>query len=170
MFTSNGLSKHWNELVKNGEIVTNKSKSDSNANLKDGQVPVGKGECLHGGVLASNICDKGENIEQSGSSWDDEGQCFKESTDIIDSWTWGEQPTISGLKEAVHSLMIEQHELINEASRTTLSSIRLQQRLLVLERYYNAYVACSTLQSLFDLESGKKESELDTLRNEKNVR
>ena len=100
--------------------------------------------------IESNVCESsgGTTCDCSGQklehgTWEDEGKNYRCSEEIIDSWTWGEQPRISELSEAVHSLMVEQLELVNEALKSTPSSIRLHQRLLVLERYYIAYVSSS---------------------------
>ena len=57
---------------------------------------------------------------------------------IIDSWTWGQQPTTEHLREALQALILEQQELACQAAGTTLSAMRLKQRLAVLSRYFIA--------------------------------
>lgn len=175
------MSKFWNELVKDGEIAS------SALNPKCGEIAAqkgdsGKAECVGCG-LVSSLCDgdclwnngsscttQKEKEQPSGNLWDDEGRNYQPSDDIIDSWTWGEQLTISGLSEAVRSLMVEQKELTAEAASTTSSSIRLQQRLIVLQRYYNAYVPRSNLGPLLGFGNGEKEMKMNTGQNEKNSR
>ena len=56
----------------------------------------------------------------------------------MDSWTWGDQPTADQLREALQGLIFEQRELASQAAGTTLSAMRLQQRLAVLGRYFIA--------------------------------
>ena len=121
----------------------------------------------------SNVCERncgtnctcsGERLEQN--TWEDEGRNSRSSDEIIDSWTWGEQPTITELTEAVHSLMGEQLELISEASKSTPSSTRLHQRLLILERYYIAYISSSRI--FFGFDAANKDGEKNTDRKEKN--
>ena len=58
---------------------------------------------------------------------------------IMDSWTWGQQPTADQLREALQALILEQQELASQAAGTTLSAMRLQQRLAVLGRYFIAH-------------------------------
>ena len=49
-----------------------------------------------------------------------------------------EHADIPHLKECLHLLLKEQNQLLREAALSTLSSIRLRQRLVVLERYFIA--------------------------------
>lgn len=97
----------------------------------------------------SNVCEATDGTscacpgQKLQNTCEEEGKSYRDSEEIIDSWTWGEQPSITELEEAVHSLIAEQLELVNEASKSTPSSVRLHQRLLVLERYYIAYTSSS---------------------------
>jgi E3 ubiquitin-protein ligase HERC2 len=164
-FTANGLSKFWNELVKDGEAA-NTSNGWHSVNAGNEKEDVVKNESNE--KTKSNICEasNGTSCSCSGqklhNTWEDEGKIHRDSDEIIDLWTWGEQPTISELTEAVNSLIAEQFELISEASKSTPSSIRLHQRLLVLERYYVAYISGS--DALFALgsahEDNKKNSDV----------
>ena len=160
------MSKFWNELVKDGEIVNDRE------NVKSGQVSLQKGDGANKENLPSALGSSGgdEKAGQLGSTWEDEGRSYQPSSEVINSWTWGEQPTIEGLSEAVRSLMVEQRELTTEATRTTASSIRLHQRLIVLERYYNAYVSCSSVKPLFGFGTDEKEIQRNIGRNAKNVK
>jgi len=56
----------------------------------------------------------------------------------MDLWTWGDQPTPEQLREVLQGLVFEQRELASQAAGTTLSAMRLQQRLAVLGRYFVA--------------------------------
>lgn len=56
----------------------------------------------------------------------------------MDSWTWGDQPSPDKLREVLQGLIFEQQELASQAAGTTLSAMRLQQRLAVLGRYFIA--------------------------------
>lgn len=120
------------------------------------------------GLTKTNVCEVGGSISCACSGHntvEEEGRNCRDSDEIIDSWTWGEQPTISGLNEAVHSLMVEQLELISEASKSTPSSVRLHQRLLVLERYYIACISGSSSCSF-----AQKDDTKNAQKNEKNSR
>lgn len=57
---------------------------------------------------------------------------------LMDSWTWGDQPSTEQLREVLQGLVFEQRELASQAAGTTLSAMRLQQRLAVLGRYFIA--------------------------------
>ena len=56
-------------------------------------------------------------------------------------------PDASQLKACLHSLLHEQQQLLRDASLSTLSSIRLRQRLVVLERYFIALLRHSPEQN-----------------------
>ena len=56
----------------------------------------------------------------------------------MDLWTWGEQPNPEQLRKVLQGLIFEQRELASQAAGTTLSAMRLQQRLAVLGRYFIA--------------------------------
>ena len=57
---------------------------------------------------------------------------------IIGSWTWGEQPTKEQLRECLDTIVREQSVLVAGAAGTTLSSMRLRQRLTITQRYLTA--------------------------------
>ena len=57
---------------------------------------------------------------------------------LMDLWTWGDQPSPDQLQEVLQGLIFEQRELASQAAGTTLSAMRLQQRLAVLGRYFIA--------------------------------
>ncbi|XP_070553640.1 E3 ubiquitin-protein ligase HERC2-like isoform X2 [Ptychodera flava] len=150
-FTKDGLSRLWNELVKDGEIAT--GNSDSVINCVG--VPARKGETGHYycgmRVLSCSCCD-GHCGPDNGCNCPPCQKLDKEEKDrkeedesrppsalsLIESWTWGKQPDVSQLQGCLHSLVYEQQQLASEAATTTLSSTRLQQRLTVLERYFIA--------------------------------
>uniref|UniRef100_A0A8C3FTH4 E3 ubiquitin-protein ligase HERC2 n=1 Tax=Chrysemys picta bellii TaxID=8478 RepID=A0A8C3FTH4_CHRPI len=57
---------------------------------------------------------------------------------IVESWVWGKQPDVNELKECLYVLVKEQQVLATQTATTTLSALRLKQRLVVLERYFIA--------------------------------
>lgn len=60
------------------------------------------------------------------------------SQSLLDSWVWAPQPSAEQLSSFVTSVNYEQRKLSAEAANTCLSSIRLQQRLMILKRYFIA--------------------------------
>ena len=60
------------------------------------------------------------------------------STEVMDLWTWGNQPTPEQLKDCLQILCQEQKRLCGDAAGTTLYSYRFRQRATVLKRYYIA--------------------------------
>merc|ERR1740128_1126803 len=60
------------------------------------------------------------------------------SNDIIQAWTWGDAPNRQGLQDCLNSLVREQWELCESAAGSTLSSLRLSQRLVLTQRYLTA--------------------------------
>ena len=150
--------------MKDGEVANHNGLNSLNTGSEKEDAI--KDECNE--KTKSNVCEarNGTSCACAGqkfhNTWEDEGKAYRDSDEIIDSWTWGEQPTISELTEAVHSLIAEQLELISEASKSTPSSIRLHQRLLVLERYYIAYISASN-----GFGPAHKDDEKNTVRKEK---
>ena len=57
---------------------------------------------------------------------------------LVSSWTWSEQPSWAQLDECLEAVVAEQSCLVREAATTTLSSVRLRQRLTVLQRHLTA--------------------------------
>ena len=57
---------------------------------------------------------------------------------MISSWTWSEQPPRTALASVLAAIVKEQGELVGSAAGTTLSSMRLRQRLTVTQRYLTA--------------------------------
>ncbi|XP_041055229.1 E3 ubiquitin-protein ligase HERC2 isoform X4 [Carcharodon carcharias] len=129
-FTRDGLCGLWNEMVKDGEIVY--AGPEAMQNLND------------------SLTSKEDNNEcQTGSKKDEQNDKEKKDEEetptstyraksIIESWVWGRQPDVSELKECLHVLVKEQQTIAAQAATTTLSGIRLKQRLAVLERYFIA--------------------------------
>ena len=56
----------------------------------------------------------------------------------ISSWTWAEQPSHQALAGVLGAIVREQGELVGGAAGTTLSSMRLRQRLTITQRYLTA--------------------------------
>ncbi|XP_077983839.1 E3 ubiquitin-protein ligase HERC2-like [Glandiceps talaboti] len=150
-FSKDGLSRLWNELVKDGEITA--GNTDSVINCVG--VPARKGETGHYycgmKVLSCSCCDghcgpdNGCNCppcqkldKEEKERKEEEERRPPSALSLIESWTWGKQPDVNQLQDCLHSLVYEQQQLATDAATTTLSSTRLQQRLTVLERYFVA--------------------------------
>ncbi|XP_052796353.1 E3 ubiquitin-protein ligase HERC2-like isoform X2 [Mya arenaria] len=150
-FDNEGLSQLWNELVRDGEIV-----SGSNSGLiNSAGVLAKKGgtgkyycgmkllscSCCDGHCGPNNGCNCGpcaalDREEEAGKA--ESTQTPPPSAPMIDSWTWGQEPDVEKLDVCLRSLLHESQQLCTEASCTSLSTTRLQQRLAVLERYFSA--------------------------------
>ncbi|KAK3100706.1 hypothetical protein FSP39_024049, partial [Pinctada imbricata] len=150
-FKRDGLSRLWNELVKDGEIaVSNNDGLINSAGALARKGETGKYYCGMR-VLSCGCCD-GHCGPNNGCNCppcqkldkEEEDQRKEESTrpkpsqPLIDSWTWGKQPDTSQLKECMKSLLYEHQKLCTEAACSSLSVTRLQQRLAVLERFFVA--------------------------------
>ena len=145
-----GLKRLWNELVKDGEIPLKPSHVKINC---DGG-PAQKGEtgrfycgrhilkctCCDGhcGPDGCN-CDPCQKLDQEDREQKEEDERAPPAAGpLMDSWTWGDQPSTEQLREVLQGLIFEQRELASKAAGTTLSAMRLQQRLAVLGRYFVA--------------------------------
>lgn len=149
-FTHEGLKRLWNEVVKDGEIPS----KPANVRINSDGVPSQKGETgkfyCGRSILKCTCCDghcgpEGCNCG-SCQKLDTEDREQKEEDErappaagpLMDLWTWGEQPNPEQLREVLQGLIFEQRELASQAAGTTLSAMRLQQRLAVLGRYFIA--------------------------------
>lgn len=141
------MNKFWNELVKDGELVskncgTVSGKRKEELQRTDDKVKATFKVSTTTGQTSCNCPDQKLDHDMG----EEEAKNIQRNSDeIIDSWIWGEQPSIYGLTEAIHSLMAEQLELTYKASKSAPSSLRLHQRLLILERYYIAYTSVSNI-------------------------
>uniref|UniRef100_A0A8C0GP25 E3 ubiquitin-protein ligase HERC2 n=1 Tax=Chelonoidis abingdonii TaxID=106734 RepID=A0A8C0GP25_CHEAB len=128
-FTRDGLCGLWNEMVKDGEIVYTGTEL-----AQSGELPLRKDD--------STECQTGsKKEEQNDKEKKDEEEtplptCRAKS--IVESWVWGKQPDVNELKECLYVLVKEQQVLATQTATTTLSALRLKQRLVVLERYFIA--------------------------------
>ncbi|XP_064637694.1 E3 ubiquitin-protein ligase HERC2-like isoform X2 [Lineus longissimus] len=151
IFSREGLSHLWNELVKDGEISANVNDGIINAAgvlAKKGET--GKYYCAMrvincaccNGVCGPNNgcnCNHCQRLDREAQEQQrSEDNMPLSSSKLMESWTWGQQPSMSKLKECLHSLIHEQQQLSSDAATTTLSNVRLEQRLIVLERYFSA--------------------------------
>uniref|UniRef100_A0AAY4E4J6 E3 ubiquitin-protein ligase HERC2 n=1 Tax=Denticeps clupeoides TaxID=299321 RepID=A0AAY4E4J6_9TELE len=119
-FSPEGLSEMWNEMVKDEEIVFDREESAHPGNNCDSTDYLGgqkKDE--------SNDKDKKEEEETSSSV----------HHSIIKMWDWGEQPEETELKECLKALVDDQQKMSALTAKSTLSAVRLSQRLVILERY-----------------------------------
>lgn len=66
---------------------------------------------------------------------------------LIDSWLWGNQPSSNELTCCIELLIEEQRNLCHEVANSTLSAIRLRQRLVVARRYFTALSRHKTQES-----------------------
>lgn len=150
-FTPDGLKRLCNELVKDGEKPTN----PNDIKLNNAGVPAHKGEsgryycgrnvltcsCCDGICGPTNRCNctSCQKLDQDDREQkDEEEQQPTSACAMMDSWTWGEPPSVDQLREALQVLIFEQHKLAGQAAGTTLSAMRLKQRLAVLGRYFIA--------------------------------
>ncbi|KAG3262427.1 HECT and RLD domain containing E3 ubiquitin protein ligase 2, transcript variant X1 [Ictidomys tridecemlineatus] len=128
-FSRDGLCGLWNEMVKDGEIVYTGTELTQN-----GELPPRKddGVDIQSGTKKEDLNDKEKK---------DEEECpvpaFRAKS-ILESWVWGKQPDVNELKECLSVLVKEQQALAIQSATTTLSALRLKQRLVILERYFIA--------------------------------
>ncbi|KAL8607282.1 hypothetical protein ACOMHN_047613 [Nucella lapillus] len=147
-----GVSELWNELVKDGEVApatTEALYNSAGALAKKGStgnyycgMKVLSCQCCDGscGPNTGCNCPPCQQLDQEeavlvgpGEEWEP-----KSSQPLVDSWTWGPQPDASQLREVLQCVLWEHQGLCIQASSSTLSATRLQQRLAVLERYFVA--------------------------------
>lgn len=150
-FSHDGLKRLWNELVKDGEIPS--KPSDVKINCEG--VPSQKGEtgkfycgrhilkcsCCDGNCGPNNgcNCESCQKLDQEDREQKEEDERAPPAAGpLMDVWTWGDQPNPEQLREVLQGLIFEQRELASQAAGTTLSVMRLQQRLAVLGRYFVA--------------------------------
>ncbi|XP_077153037.1 E3 ubiquitin-protein ligase HERC2 isoform X1 [Ranitomeya variabilis] len=128
-FTRDGFCSLWNEMVKDGEIVYMGTECS-----QTGDLPSRKDE-----VNEAQASSKKEDQNDREKKEDDEMPIpnYKAKT-IMDSWVWGRQPDVNELKESLYVLVKEQQALVTQTATTTLSAVRLKQRLVILERYFIA--------------------------------
>ncbi|XP_033111225.1 E3 ubiquitin-protein ligase HERC2-like [Anneissia japonica] len=169
VFCIDGLSRLWNELVKDGEVITD----NTEVILNPAGAPSKKGEtgkyycglriltcsCCNGSCGPNNGCNcvPCQKLDQEEKERKEEqSELPQPAVSFIESWTWGRQPEPSQLKDCLSSLLYEQHQLSCQAALTTISSIHLHQRLMVLKRYFIALsrhnpeqmtIAVNTIQS-----------------------
>ncbi|XP_062306104.1 E3 ubiquitin-protein ligase HERC2 [Osmerus eperlanus] len=116
-FSPEGLSEMWNEMVKDEEITFNGEEAAHLEDCTDCFATQKKEE--------SNDKEKKEEEETSTSV----------HHSIIETWDWGRQPDENELKECLMVLVDDQQKLSAQTAKSTLSALRLRQRLVILERY-----------------------------------
>uniref|UniRef100_A0A7N9CWM9 HERC2 n=1 Tax=Macaca fascicularis TaxID=9541 RepID=A0A7N9CWM9_MACFA len=127
-FTRDGLCGLWNEMVKDGEIVYTGTESTQN-----GELPPRKDDSVEpSGTKKEDMNDKEKKDEEETPA------PVYRAKSILESWVWGKQPDVNELKECLSVLVKEQQALAVQSATTTLSALRLKQRLLILERYFIA--------------------------------
>ncbi|XP_071496413.1 E3 ubiquitin-protein ligase HERC2-like [Diadema antillarum] len=147
-FVNETLSHLWNELVREGEVTVGLADSVINsAGFPAKKGETGKYYCGRR-VLSCTCCDgrcgpnSGCNCPSCRKLDEEEKQSDNReglhSSSYMESWTWGAQPDVSELQSCLTSLITEQRDLLAQAALSTLSSVRLRQRLVILERYFVA--------------------------------
>ncbi|KAL2717183.1 E3 ubiquitin-protein ligase HERC2 [Vespula squamosa] len=146
-----GLADLWNEMIRDGEIIG----PFSDGLINRAGVLAKKGDSGHyycGMKVLSCLCCDGICGPQHGCNC---GPCQKIDSEeaarttllmentmpaqqLIDSWIWGLQPSLTDLTECIELLIKEQRKLCHEVANSTLSAIRLRQRLVVARRYFTA--------------------------------
>uniref|UniRef100_A0A2K6JV13 HERC2 n=1 Tax=Rhinopithecus bieti TaxID=61621 RepID=A0A2K6JV13_RHIBE len=127
-FTRDGLCGLWNEMVKDGEIVYTGTESTQN-----GELPPRKDDSVEpSGTKKEDMNDKEKKDEEETPA------PVYRAKSILESWVWGKQPDVNELKECLSVLVKEQQALAVQSATTTLSALRLKQRLVILERYFIA--------------------------------
>ncbi|KAF4026258.1 hypothetical protein G4228_018565 [Cervus hanglu yarkandensis] len=128
-FTRDGLCGLWNEMVKDGEIVYTGTELSQN-----GELPPRKDDGVD-----TQIGTKKEDLNDREKKEEEETPApVYRAKSILESWVWGKQPDVNELKECLSVLVKEQQALAIQSATTTLSALRLKQRLIVLERYFIA--------------------------------
>ncbi|KAF5270348.1 hypothetical protein FQR65_LT05536 [Abscondita terminalis] len=149
--SSDGVDNLWNGLINDGELVGSFSDELINsAGVSSKKGEFGKYYCgLR--VLTCTCCDgicgphtgcncppcqkiDVEEVELKES----EKKTFLTPNQILESWTWGPQPKQEQLASFITSLNHEQQRLCLDAASTSLSTIRLHQRLTIFKRYFIA--------------------------------
>ncbi|XP_019484450.1 PREDICTED: E3 ubiquitin-protein ligase HERC2 [Hipposideros armiger] len=128
-FTRDGLCGLWNEMVKDGEIVYIGTELTQNGDLlprKDDGVDT------QSGTKKEDVNDKEKKDDEEAPA-----PAYRAKA-ILESWVWGKQPDVRELKECLSVLVKEQHTLAMQSAASTLSALRLKQRLAILERYFIA--------------------------------
>ncbi|KAL1023407.1 hypothetical protein UPYG_G00040470 [Umbra pygmaea] len=117
VFSPEGLSEMWNEMVKDEEITFN-----------------GEESALHDD---STDCFGTQKKEESNDKEkkDEEEVSTSVHHSIMETWDWGRQPDETELKDCLMVLIEDQQKLSSQVSKSTLSALRLRQRLVILERY-----------------------------------
>ncbi|XP_028645043.1 E3 ubiquitin-protein ligase HERC2, partial [Grammomys surdaster] len=128
-FTRDGLCGLWNEMVKDGEIVYTGTELTQNRELPSRK---DDGVDTQSGTKKEDLNDKEKKEEEETPA----PVCRAKS--ILESWVWGKQPDVNELKECLSVLVKEQQALAVQSATTTLSALRLKQRLVILERYFIA--------------------------------
>lgn len=128
-FTRDGLCGLWNEMVKDGEIVYTGTELTQNRELPSRK---DDGVDAQSGTKKEDLNDKEKKEEEETPA----PVCRAKS--ILESWVWGRQPDVNELKECLSVLVKEQQALAVQSATTTLSALRLKQRLVILERYFIA--------------------------------
>lgn len=143
------LPSLYNQMVKDGEVagphaegILNSAgvtarKSESGhyyCGMRVLTCPCCDGICGPQSGCNCGPCQKLDREEAEREMETGQGTC-PSSQSLLDGWTWGPQPQANDLRKCLGALVKEQRHMSLEASSTTLSSSRLQQRFMVAHRY-----------------------------------
>ncbi|XP_063677273.1 E3 ubiquitin-protein ligase HERC2-like isoform X2 [Bolinopsis microptera] len=65
------------------------------------------------------------------------------SSVLLDWWTWQRQPSLESCKQVLEALSAEQRIISLHAAHCTISSMRMQKRLIIAERIFEALSRCN---------------------------
>ncbi|XP_035228372.1 E3 ubiquitin-protein ligase HERC2-like isoform X2 [Stegodyphus dumicola] len=129
IFSPSGLSDLWNELLKEKEILLPKMVPPEPSITDVCNYP---GEC---GCWLCIECDRPTDSTKEVKTQECDS-IHKSSKSLIKSWTWDPELGVDQLKQCLELMKNEQRLFGCEAFSSTLSATRLQQRLIVVHRYF----------------------------------
>ncbi|CAG5129600.1 unnamed protein product, partial [Candidula unifasciata] len=178
-FNKDGLSRLWNQLVKDGELAVEDTTIYNSAGALAKKGDTGKFYC--GMKVLSCACCDGHCGPTNGCNCpgcqqldkEEEALAFEQraqppaSQPMLESWTWGQQPDVTKLQHCLNSLLHEHQQLSLDVFSSSLSMTRLQQRIAVLERYFTAL--CRQIQAERRAPSRKRQANQSNLNKQKST-
>ncbi|GJQ69394.1 HERC2 [Trypoxylus dichotomus] len=149
-YSQDSLNYLWNGLMNDGELTG----PFSDGLLNSAGVTARKGElgkyycglrvltctCCDGicGPTNGCNCQPCQKLDAEEQNAKQEEKRLPSPQFLLDSWTWGPQPSFEQLRTFILCLNHEQRKLCLDAVNSSLSSTRLQQRLTIFKRYFIA--------------------------------
>ncbi|CAI8025911.1 E3 ubiquitin-protein ligase HERC2 [Geodia barretti] len=167
LFSDEGLTEMWAELKNDRELQT-VGKSVSVATTPASGVPQPTADAATEGVGEGA---RDANTRAGGGGGGGGGEEGKDVDEIVGrqkrspffnilaEWTWGQEPSLEHLREAVRTLATEQQELSLRAACSTSSLSRLNKRLVLFERVLIALSRREQEEKEGEREGGKGERE-----------